>query len=268
MVNTPSSSSLRASGILLGFALGGFYDGILLHQVLQWHHLLSNVDTVRDMRMQILFDGLFHALMYVVAAVALAKLWKARAAANAPGAGRQLCGYALLGFGLWHIVDSVVSHWITGIHRIKVDSPHPLAWDLFWFIAFGVVPMLIAWRLLRPGASGSGRGGSSGNDGRRAAAALGVAALVAGPIAAVPPASDPSQIVVLFAPGVPGHQAFNALASVDARVLWADRSGGMWAVRMDDPKAARKLYQHGALLVSNTGFSLGCLTWTKAAVRG
>ena len=268
MVTTASSSPLRWAGFLLGFALGGFYDGILLHQVLQWHHLLSNVDAVRDMRMQVLFDGLFHALMYVVAAVALAKLWKARAAANGPGAGRKLCGYALLGFGVWHIVDSVVSHWITGIHRIKIDSPSPLAWDLFWFIAFGIVPAWIAWRLLRRGASGSGGSGGGGSDGRRVAGTLAAAALVAGPIAAVPAASDPSQIVVLFAPGVPGHQAFNALASVDARVVWVDRSGGMWAVQMDDPRAASTLYRHGALLVSNTGFSLGCLTWTKAAVRG
>ena len=27
----------------IGFALGGFFDGILLHQVLQWHHLFSLV---------------------------------------------------------------------------------------------------------------------------------------------------------------------------------------------------------------------------------
>src|SRR5690606_18965301 len=30
-------------GTVLGFALGGFFDGILLHQILQWHHLLSLV---------------------------------------------------------------------------------------------------------------------------------------------------------------------------------------------------------------------------------
>lgn len=27
---------------LLGVGLGGFVDGILLHQVLQWHHLLTD----------------------------------------------------------------------------------------------------------------------------------------------------------------------------------------------------------------------------------
>jgi uncharacterized membrane protein len=30
-------------GFWLGFALGGFFDGIILHQILQWHHLLSGV---------------------------------------------------------------------------------------------------------------------------------------------------------------------------------------------------------------------------------
>lgn len=40
---TPGRATFRRraalAGGLLGFALGGFFDGILLHQVLQWHHL-------------------------------------------------------------------------------------------------------------------------------------------------------------------------------------------------------------------------------------
>jgi uncharacterized membrane protein len=53
-----------AAGVL-GFALGGFFDGILLHQVLQWHHFLSLVpgEALRDIGVQILADGLFHAAM-------------------------------------------------------------------------------------------------------------------------------------------------------------------------------------------------------------
>ena len=31
-----------APGILLGIGLGGFVDGIVLHQILQWHHMLSS----------------------------------------------------------------------------------------------------------------------------------------------------------------------------------------------------------------------------------
>ena len=58
-------------GAVLGFALGGFFDGILLHQILQWHHLLSLVPGLEDIRLQILWDGYFHALMYALAALGL-----------------------------------------------------------------------------------------------------------------------------------------------------------------------------------------------------
>jgi uncharacterized membrane protein len=34
----------RSAGLLHGLGLGGFIDGILLHQILQWHHMLSGVD--------------------------------------------------------------------------------------------------------------------------------------------------------------------------------------------------------------------------------
>jgi uncharacterized membrane protein len=30
------------AGIFLGLGLGGFFDGIILHQVLQWHHMLTS----------------------------------------------------------------------------------------------------------------------------------------------------------------------------------------------------------------------------------
>ena len=46
-----------APAATLGFALGGFFDGILLHQILQWHHLLSLVPGVTELRMQVLWDG-------------------------------------------------------------------------------------------------------------------------------------------------------------------------------------------------------------------
>ncbi|MBA3489525.1 MAG: DUF2243 domain-containing protein, partial [Longispora sp.] len=34
----------RAPGLFLGLGLCGFIDGILLHQVLQWHHMISHVN--------------------------------------------------------------------------------------------------------------------------------------------------------------------------------------------------------------------------------
>jgi uncharacterized membrane protein len=61
-----ASSQPRAPGILLGIGLGGFVDGIVLHQILQWHHMLSSegshpTTTVAGLETNTLWDGLFHA---------------------------------------------------------------------------------------------------------------------------------------------------------------------------------------------------------------
>jgi uncharacterized membrane protein len=32
----------RLPGLLLGMGLGGFVDGIVFHQIPQWHHMLSS----------------------------------------------------------------------------------------------------------------------------------------------------------------------------------------------------------------------------------
>jgi uncharacterized membrane protein len=36
------------AGIFLGPGLGGFFDGIILHQVLQWHHMLTSASFPAD----------------------------------------------------------------------------------------------------------------------------------------------------------------------------------------------------------------------------
>jgi len=242
----------RTAGFLLGFALGGFFDGILLHQVLQWHHLLSGLEGEgwRDLRVQVLADGLFHAAMYVVAVVGLWLLWRGR-----PDGDRRIVANALIGFGVWHMVDGVLSHWLLGIHRIRMDSPNPLAWDLFWFVAFGVLFVVAGWWLRRRPDGPAG--------GRRAPALLTLAVLLAGPIAALPPPGADTALV-LFPPGTGAAQALAAVAAVDGRAVWSDASGDLWAVALPDPAEAGQLYAHGALLVSRGLFPAGCFAWSRA----
>jgi hypothetical protein len=62
------------SGLVLGIGLGGFVDGILLHQVLQWHHMLTStqaypVTTVAGLEANTLVDGLFHTSTWCFVAV-------------------------------------------------------------------------------------------------------------------------------------------------------------------------------------------------------
>jgi uncharacterized membrane protein len=64
-----------SAGILFGLGLGGFFDGIILHQVLQWHHMLTSAgypaDSVRNLEINILWDGLFHMSTGALDSVAL-----------------------------------------------------------------------------------------------------------------------------------------------------------------------------------------------------
>ena len=55
----------KASGLLYGLGFGGFVDGILLHQILQWHHMVSHVSgypvtTGAGLVVNTFAAGLFH----------------------------------------------------------------------------------------------------------------------------------------------------------------------------------------------------------------
>ncbi|WP_439519283.1 DUF2243 domain-containing protein [Hydrogenophaga sp.] len=146
-----SAAPLRWPGLLLGVAFGGFFDGIVLHQILQWHHLLSGLSEGRwnDLRILILADGVFHALMYALAALSGLLLFRRRFHLTLPGARDTLLVVFVTGFASWHFLDAVVSHWLLGIHRIRMDSAQPLAWDLGWLVIFGFLPCLWARRHAR-----------------------------------------------------------------------------------------------------------------------
>lgn len=129
------------AGYLLGFALGGLFDGIVLHQILQWQHFLGGITRAPfdDLRMQIAADGLFQAAMYIVATLGLRKLLQARHVLIGRAAGRLLVAYALIGFGAWHVADAILANWVFDLHRVRIDAASPLFWDLLWLVLFGAL---------------------------------------------------------------------------------------------------------------------------------
>jgi uncharacterized membrane protein len=255
---------LAWGGFWLGFALSGFFDGILLHQVLQWHHLLAGVaptETAADLRFQVLADGLFHVSHYVFATLGLWLVWSGRAALGGRGADRRLIAWSLIGFGTWHVMDAVLSHWILRIHRIRMDTDSPLVWDLVWLIPFGIVVLAAGVRMLR-NAPGDGAGPSRG---RTAAASVSLLALVAGPVAAFPPTDllDDGMTLAVFRPGVSLPDIVAAADAVDGRLVWTDRSRGVWLIAVGPGARPSSLYRHGALLVSSGPVAAGCLSWAE-----
>jgi uncharacterized membrane protein len=152
----------RAPGILLGIGLGGFVDGIVLHQILQWHHLLSSTDahpptTVAGLETNTLWDGLFHAATWVAVAIGLYLLWRRTADWRWAISGRAFVGWLLVGWGLFNLVEGIVDHQILGIHHVREGAGvDETAWDL-GFLAFGLLLALAGWFLARSAKDGRGR---------------------------------------------------------------------------------------------------------------
>ena len=130
------------AGTLLGVGLGGFFDGIVFHQILQLHHMVSShpdPSVARDLPVNVFFDGLFHAVTYLFTIAGVVALWRARSATGVPIDGRTLLGSTVLGWGLFNIVEGVVDHQLLGIHHVWPAGPGSvLLWDLA-YLAWGLL---------------------------------------------------------------------------------------------------------------------------------
>jgi uncharacterized membrane protein len=153
---------VTASGILLGLGLGGFFDGIVLHQILQWHHMVSHVDdypttTVAGLEANTLGDGLFHAATWVFTVGGLFLLWSALRWPNGAWSTKAFVGLLLMGWGIFNVVEGVVDHHLLGLHHVRENTDHRLAWDLA-FLVWGATMAIGGWALWRAGRAETGAG--------------------------------------------------------------------------------------------------------------
>lgn len=153
--------AIISSGILLGTGLGGFVDGIVLHQILQWHNMLSSVRPPTDlvaMKYNMVWDGLFHAFTWVMTAAGLARLWRAGQRPDVPWSTRTFVGSLAMGWGLFNAIEGLIDHQILGIHHVHPGEGQ-LAWDL-GFIASGLIMIVAGRAAIRAGrADTTPRGG-------------------------------------------------------------------------------------------------------------
>src|SRR3954467_7370432 len=121
--------------VLLGIGLGGFVDGILLPQILQWHHMLTSegccsAGSIGGLEDNTLADGLFHAATWLAVVAGIWILWRGSRGWGWAINGRALVGWIVVGFGLFNVVEGVVDHQILGIHHVRDDLGGPLSWDI------------------------------------------------------------------------------------------------------------------------------------------
>lgn len=152
----PERGFPTSAGIFLGLGLGGFFDGIVLHQILQWHHMVTSAgypaNSVANLQFNTLLDGLFHATTYVFVAIGLALLWRSARHPHVNWSGKMLSGTILIGFGLFNLVEGLIDHQMLGIHHVNetVARPQWIYWDM-GFLLWGAGMLVGGWLLWRAG---------------------------------------------------------------------------------------------------------------------
>jgi uncharacterized membrane protein len=145
-----------AAGILFGLGLGGFFDGIILHQVLQWHHMLTSAgyppNNVDNLEVNQFSDGLFHASTYIFVVLGLLLLWQTAHKSHLWWSGKMLLGTIVMGFGIFNLVEGVIDHHLLGLHHVNETVPqeHWIYWDI-GFLVWGAVMLVGGWFLLKAG---------------------------------------------------------------------------------------------------------------------
>src|SRR5687768_15395855 len=135
----------------MGLGLGGLLDGVVLHQILQWHHMLTGTgdqpaDTLAGMAANTLADGFFHLATWILIAAAMVLTVRAWQRGELAPPWRAQIGALLAGWGTFNVVEGLIDHQLLGVHHVRDDLGAPLGWDLA-FLAFGAGLVIAGWWL-------------------------------------------------------------------------------------------------------------------------
>lgn len=141
MAETMTSRPIIRAGVMLGIGVGGFVDGVFLHQIFQVHAMLSAkvpLHTMENMQTNMTADGLFHSAMLLAVIAGIAMLFAAGRRADALWSGKALFGAMLMGWGLFNVVEGVIDHHVLELHHV-IERYGLSAWDWAFLAASAVL---------------------------------------------------------------------------------------------------------------------------------
>lgn len=189
--------------------------------------------------------------MYVLAVIALTGLYRSK---QSP---RHILPHVVLGFGIWHIVDALLAHWILGLHRVRDASINPLFWDVIWLTLFGIIPLI--WAMIRVRQQTAAQRGKLD---RRLWSILALMTLGVSLWAMQPPREN-NFTAIVFARHISAADQWNAVAQMGARVAWTAPDMNVFLVNVEEGQNSLNFYRHGAILVSGGRLPSGCITWAN-----
>jgi uncharacterized membrane protein len=151
MVQRQRSRKAAIAAVLLGVGMGGFVDGIALHQILQWHNMVSNwfpPTTMEAMSFNMAWDGIFHAFVWVVTMIGILMLWSAAYRGDAVPTRKAFVGQLIFGWGLFNLVEGLIDHQILAVHYVR-QVPGYTIYNLTFLAVGGILFMMTGWLLMR-----------------------------------------------------------------------------------------------------------------------
>jgi uncharacterized membrane protein len=142
-----------SAGVVLGIGLGGFIDGITLHQIAQWHNMGSAILpplTMEAMSQNMVWDGLFHLATLGITVIGVFMLWAAAHHRTVPETASSLLGEMLFGWGWFNLVEGAIDHHLLNLHHVRDMPVHQPMYDWIFLAVGGVGLIVIGWTLMRP----------------------------------------------------------------------------------------------------------------------
>jgi uncharacterized membrane protein len=146
-----SPAPVLSAALILGIGLGGFIDGIILHQILQWHEMLSNeitTNTLIGKSINMFWDGLFHIICLIAVCTGLVFLWKALLQINACHSAKLVWSGLLSGWGIFNIVEGIIDHHLFNIHNVRETIGKQDFYNLS-FLIYSVILLIVGWLLYK-----------------------------------------------------------------------------------------------------------------------
>ena len=140
------------AGVVLGIGLGGFADGILLHQIAQWHNMGSAVlppHTMEAMSQNMVWDGLFHAATWVIVLIGVLMLWHEGLTHMAAESGTVLVGQMIFGWGVFNLIEGIIDHHLLELHHVRDMPVHVPIYDWIFLAIAGIGFVLLGLALMR-----------------------------------------------------------------------------------------------------------------------
>ncbi|HSD06235.1 DUF2243 domain-containing protein [Flavobacterium sp.] len=140
-----------AAALIIGIGMGGFADGIVLHQILQWHQMLSNSipsNTLLNKSVNMFWDGIFHLFTFLATTIGIYLLWRLQNQNNINKSVQLLIGGNLTGWGIFNLIEGIINHQILKLHNVREATANPELWN-YGFLMFGITLLIAGFILIK-----------------------------------------------------------------------------------------------------------------------